>query len=231
MVIDLNADLGEGAGFDAELMPLITSANVCCGLHAGGPADIARTLGLAHKHGVVIGAHPGYADREHFGRQELKLGNQELVALCVYQLGALYAMAAALGLRVSYVKPHGALYNQACRDRHVAELFIIAAAQLELPVVGLPGSELAEVCRERIPFVPEGFADRRYRPDGSLVPRTDPDAFVHNPEEAVKQVEWLVADRGVRTICVHGDNPDAVAFTKALRDSLLARGFELKPFA
>src|SRR5436309_14234420 len=109
MEIDLKADLGEGAGFDAELMPLITSANVCCGLHAGGPGEIAKTLGLAHKHGVVIGAHPGYADREHFGRRELALGNQELVALCVYQLGAVDAMAGALGLGVRYVKPHGAL--------------------------------------------------------------------------------------------------------------------------
>ena len=99
MDIDLNADLGEGAGFDAELMPLVTSANVCCGLHAGGPGEIAKTLGLAHKHGVAIGAHPGYADREQFGRREMELGNQELVALCVYQLGALGAMAAALGWR------------------------------------------------------------------------------------------------------------------------------------
>jgi UPF0271 protein len=231
MLIDLNADLGEGAGFDAELMPLITSANVCCGLHAGGPGEIARTLGLAHKHGVAIGAHPGYADREHLGRRELSLGNQELVALCVYQLGALYAMASTLGLRVSYVKPHGALYNQVCRDRHLADLFVIAAAQLELPVVGLPDSELAAVCKNRLPFIPEGFADRRYRPDGSLVPRTEPDAFVDDPEEAVTQVERLIRERGVRTICVHGDNPDAVAFTKAVREALLARGFTLKSFA
>jgi len=231
MLIDLNADLGEGAGFDAELMPLITSANVCCGLHAGGPGDIARTLGLAHKHNVVIGAHPGYADREHFGRRELTLGNQELVALCVYQLGALYAMAAALGLQVRYVKPHGGLYHQACRDRQIAELFVIAAAQLELPVVALPGSELAAVCNNRVEFVPEGFADRRYRPDGSLVPRTESDALVSSPEEAVKQVEWLIADKGVRTICVHGDNPEAVVFTRAVRDALLTRGFILKPFA
>lgn len=231
MLIDLNADLGEGAGSDAEVVPLVTSANVCCGLHAGGPGEIARTLGLAHKHGVSIGAHPGYADREHFGRRELALGNQELVALCVYQLGALYAMAAALGLRVNYVKPHGALYHQACRDRNLADLFLIAAAQLELPVVGLPGSALAAACDDRTPFVPEGFADRRYRPDGTLVPRTDPDPFVHNPTEAVKQVEWLIADRGVRTICVHGDNPDAVAFTRAVRAALLDRGFTLKSFA
>jgi UPF0271 protein len=231
MEIDLNADLGEGAGSDAEMMPLITSANVCCGLHAGGPGEIAKTLGLAHKHGVVVGAHPGYADREHFGRRELRLGNQELVALCVYQLGALDAMAGALGLGVRYVKPHGALYNQACRDRNIADLFVIAAAQFRLPVFGLPGSQLEAACRDRVPFFPEGFADRRYRPDGSLVPRAEPDAFVHDPEEAVQQVEWLIRERGVRTICVHGDNPQAVAFTKAVRDALLARGFTLKPFA
>ncbi len=230
MQIDLNADLGEGAGYDAELMPLVTSANVCCGLHAGGPSEIAQTLTLANKHGVVIGAHPGYADRENFGRRELTLGNRELIALCVYQLGALEAMAEALGMGMHYVKPHGALYNQACRDRELADLFVIAAAQFRLPVVGLPGSQLEAACQDRVPFVPEGFADRRYRPDGSLVPRSEPDALVDNPEEAVKQVEWLVREKHVRTICVHGDNPDAVAFTKAVRDAILARGFTLKHF-
>lgn len=231
MEIDLNADLGEGAGFDAELMPLVTSANVCCGLHAGGPGEIARTLGLAHKYGVTTGAHPGYADREGFGRRELELGNQDLVALCVYQLGAMETMAAALGLEVRYVKPHGALYNQACRDRRIADLFVIAASQLKLPVVGLPRSELEAACADRVPFYPEGFADRRYRPDGSLVPRTEPDAFVRDPEEAVGQVEWLIRSKGVQTICVHGDNVQAVAFARAVRDALLARGFTLKSFA
>ncbi|MBA4065084.1 MAG: lactam utilization protein B-like protein [Isosphaera sp.] len=231
MLVDLNADLGEGAGADADLMPLVTSANVCCGLHAGGPGEIARALGLAHRHGVAVGAHPGYADREHFGRRELDLGNQDLVALCVYQLGALAAMAAALGLAVRYVKPHGALYHRACRDRDTADLVVVAAAQSGLPVVGLPGSELEEACRDRLPFVPEGFADRRYRPDGSLVPRTEPDAFVRDPAEAVEQVDRLVRGRGVRTVCVHGDNPDAVAFARAVRDGLVARGFTLKAFA
>jgi UPF0271 protein len=231
MEIDLNADLGEGADFDAALMPLITSANVCCGLHAGGPGEIAKTLVLANKYGVAVGAHPGYADREHFGRSELQLGNQEMVALCVYQLGALEAIASALGMSVRYVKPHGALYNQACRECPVADLFVIAAAQFQLPVVGLPDSQLEMACRGHVPFVPEGFADRRYRPDGSLVPRTEPDAFVHDPDESVKQVDWLIREKGVRTICVHGDNPQAVAFTKAVRTALLARGFALKAFA
>jgi len=230
MQIDLNADLGEGAGFDAELMPLITSANICCGLHAGGPGEIARTLALANKHGVAIGAHPGYADREHFGRRELALDNRELISLCVYQLGALAAMADGLGMGVHYVKPHGALYSQVCRDRELADLFVIAAAQFQLPVVGLPGSALEAACLDRVAFVAEGFADRRYRPDGSLVPRSEPDAFVDSPEDAVKQVEWLVKEKRVQTICVHGDNPDAVAFTKAVRSSLLDRGFELKYF-
>jgi 5-oxoprolinase (ATP-hydrolysing) subunit A len=230
MQIDLNADLGEGAGFDAELMPLITSANICCGLHAGGPGEIARTLALANKHGVAIGAHPGYADREHFGRRELTLDNRELISLCVYQLGALAAMADGLGMGVHYVKPHGALYNQACRDRDIADVFVIAAAQFHLPVVGLPGSELEAACVDRVAFVPEGFADRRYRPDGSLVPRSEPNAFVDSTDEAVKQVEWLVRDKKVQTICVHGDNPDAIVFTKAVRAALVARGFELKYF-
>jgi 5-oxoprolinase (ATP-hydrolysing) subunit A len=231
MQIDLNADLGEGIGLDAELMPLITSANVCCGLHAGGPGEIARTLGLANKHGVVVGAHPGYADREHFGRQEMHLDNRELISLCVYQLGALTAMTEALGMSVHYVKPHGALYNQACRDRELADLFVIAAGQFHLPVVGLPRSTLEAACAERVPFIAEGFADRRYRSDGSLVPRSEPEAFVHDPDEAVSQIERLIADRGVQTICVHGDNPDAVAFTKAVRAALVARGYTLKSFA
>ena len=139
-------------------------------------------------------------------------------------------MADALGMGVHYVKPHGALYNQACRDRDIADVFVIAAAQFHLPVVGLPGSQLEAACVDRVAFVPEGFADRRYRPDGSLVPRAEPDAFVDNPDEAVKQVEWLVNDRKIQTICVHGDNPDAVAFTKAVHAALLARGFTLKYF-
>ncbi|MBP3958879.1 LamB/YcsF family protein [Gemmata sp. G18] len=231
MEIDLNADLGEGAGFDAELMPLITSANVCCGAHAGGPNEIASTLALAKQFGVTIGAHPGYADREHFGRRELDLTSGEIAHGCLYQLGALMGLAKACDAEVRYVKPHGALYNQACRDENVAVGVIDAAKVFELPVIGLPQSWLEAEATDRVPFFAEGFADRRYRPDGSLVPRTEPNAFVHDPDEAVKQIEWLVREKGVRTICVHGDNPDAVAFTKAVRAALLKRGFTLKAFA
>ncbi len=231
MLIDLNADLGEGAGSDADLMPLVTSANVCCGLHAGTMSGIADTLRLARDHGVTAGTHPGYADREHFGRRDHDLPFAEVRELCVFQLTGLMGLAAGEGTAVRYVKPHGALYHRAGRDRDTARAVVAAAAVCGLPVVGQPGSALEAEARGVVPFVPEGFADRRYRPDGSLVPRSEPDAFVHDPAEAVAQVERLVREAGVRTVCVHGDNPDALAFTRAVRAGLVARGFELKAFA
>ena len=231
MDIDLNADVGEGAGFDDELMPLVTSANVCCGLHAGGPTEIRATLELAKRHGVTVGAHPGYDDRNHFGRREHALSQQELLDLCTSQISALDALAREANVELRYIKAHGALYNQACRDRETALAFSAAVSAWNLPVVGLPGSKLEAAVKERgLVFISEGFADRRYRPDGSLVPRTEADAFVRDPEEAVRQVELLISARGVRTICVHGDNPQAVTFARAVREALLNRGFTLKPF-
>ena len=232
MQIDLNADLGEGAGFDAELMPLVTSTNVCCGMHAGDPATVRATLDLAKRHGVAVGAHPGYPDRENFGRRELNLPPAEVGAVCLDQVGGLSALARIVPVTVTYLKPHGALYNQACRDPELAKAVAAVALLSGLALVGLTGSRLAEAAaRINLPFVAEGFADRRYRPDGSLVPRTEPDAFVNDPAEAVAQVEWLIREQGVRTVCVHGDNPDAVAFARAVREALLARGFVLKAFA
>jgi UPF0271 protein len=231
MLIDLNADLGEGAGADADLMPLVTSANVCGGLHAGGPDALRAAVELAAEHGVAVGVHPGYDDRQNFGRRELALTGPQLGSLVAYQVGAVQAVARLVGVGVKYLKPHGALYNQACRDESVARPVMGVAVLHGLAVVGLPGSVLEDVCRGKVPFVAEGFADRRYRPDGSLVPRTEADAFVHDPAEAVAQVERLIRDRGVRTVCVHGDNPEAVAFARAVREALLARGFTLKAFA
>jgi UPF0271 protein len=232
MRLDLNADLGEGAGFDAELMGLVTSANVCCGAHAGGPDETAATLALARRHGVAVGAHPGYPDREHFGRRNLPAPSNTLYAQLCHQLAGFVAAAARAGVAVRYVKPHGALYNQAAADAAFANVFCSAVAGWALPVVCLPGSQVEAMCATLgLPFVAEGFADRRYRADGSLVPRTEPDAFVHDPAEAVAQIERLVRDRGVRTVCVHGDNPEAVAFTRAVREGLLARGFTLGAFA
>lgn len=231
MDVDLNCDLGEGCGFDADLLPLITSANVACGFHAGDPATAAATLALAARHGVRAGAHPSFPDREHFGRRELVRSEQQIYEDSVYQIGALIALGRAAGCPVRHIKPHGALYNLACRDDAVARPVVAAAEFFGLPLLGLPGSRLEVLSEGRCPFVAEGFADRRYQPDGSLVPRDRPDAFVHDPAEAVRQVEWLLRERGVRTICVHGDNPEALLFVRALRGALEAAGHRLTTFS
>jgi 5-oxoprolinase (ATP-hydrolysing) subunit A len=231
MLIDLNCDLGEGAGTDAELLPLITSANVSCGAHAGTAADIAATLQLAARHGVAVGAHPGHPDRDHFGRRELRYAPRDVLEMTHAQVTSLKALAEKAGVMLKYVKPHGGLYHQACRDDVYADAVISACALAGLPVIGLPGSRLEHRATGRVAFFAEGFADRRYRPDGSLVPRDQPDAFVTDPAEAVEQLRRLIADRGVRTICVHGDNPAAVAFVRAVREELVRSGAELRPFA
>lgn len=230
MDIDLNSDLGEGCPLDAELMPLITSANVACGFHAGDASTAHSTLVLAARHGIQVGAHPGFPDREHFGRRELERTEEQIFADCVYQIGALRGLAQAVGVTVRYVKPHGALYNMACRDEAIARPVVDAAAEFALPLMALPGSRLQALCAGRLPFIAEGFADRRYRPDGSLVPRSQPDAFVEDPTEAVRQVEWLLRERGVQTICVHGDNPQALAFVRQLREALLGQGITIDRF-
>ena len=231
MLIDLNCDLGEGAGTDAELLPLITSANVCCGAHAGTDADIFATLELAAKHGVAIGAHPGHPDREHCGRRELPTPPRDVLEETIAQIMALRVFTDKLRLKLRYVKPHGGLYHQACRDDAYADAIVSACVWHELPVIGLPGSRLEHRTAGRVPFFAEGFADRAYRPDGSLVPRDRPGAFIESPHEAAQQVLKLIAERGVRTICVHGDNPQAVEFVRAVREELLRAGAELRAFA
>lgn len=223
MNIDLNCDLGEGAGFDAELMPLITSANISCGAHAGDEGDIRRTLELARDHGVVVGAHPGYADREHFGRREMAFDDVALFQLVDHQVADLSRWANDAGVRVRYLKPHGALYNQACRDAAVARPIAAVAATWKLPVLALPGSSFPDL-------IAEGFADRRYRADGSLVPRDQPDAFVTDGNEAVAQAQRLMS-AGVRSLCVHGDNPQAIEFVRALRRAFEAAGVRIAAFA
>jgi UPF0271 protein len=211
-------------------MPLITSANIACGFHAGDAPAAQAALALAARHGVRAGAHPSFPDREHFGRAEMQRPADQVFADLLYQVGALAALARAVGVGLSHVKPHGALYNQACRDDALARPVVEAAALFGLPLVALPGSRLEALAAGRCPFLAEGFADRRYLPDGNLVPRSRPDAFVEDPAEAVHQAEWLIRERGVRTLCVHGDNPQALAFVRALREALTARGIAIRPF-
>jgi 5-oxoprolinase (ATP-hydrolysing) subunit A len=230
MPIDLNCDLGEGCPFDAELMPLITSANIACGFHAGDASTAAAALAAAARHGVQVGAHPGFPDRENFGRREMVRSERQVFEDCVYQIGALAGLAKAVGLTLRYVKPHGALYNMACRDDAYARPVVAAVELFGLALMGLPGSRLQALSTGRVHFVAEAFADRRYLPDGSLVPRSRPDAFVDNPDEAVRQAEWLLRDRGVQTLCVHGDNPQALSFVRTLRAELARRGIEVRPF-
>jgi UPF0271 protein len=231
MDIDLNCDLGEGAGTDADVLPLVTTANVACGFHAGDPATAFATVVAAAKLGVHVGAHPSFPDREHFGRRDLDRSEQQVYEDLVYQIGALAGIAKACGVALSHVKPHGALYNIACRDDHYAKPVIAATELFSLPLMGLPGSRLEALSAGRCRYVPEGFADRGYRSDGSLVPRTESGAFVTDPDEAARQALWLARERGVRTLCVHGDNPHALAFVRALRDALTAAGFTIQPFA
>jgi UPF0271 protein len=230
MDLDLNCDLGEGCPYDGELMPLITSANVACGFHAGDASTARTALRLAARHDVQAGAHPGYADREHFGRRELTRSEEEIFEECVYQVGALAGLAKAESVNLRYLKPHGALYNQACRDDAYARPVVAAAGLFGLAVMGLPGSRLEAAAAGRCPFVAEGFADRRYQPDGSLVPRSEANAFVDDAEEAVRQADWLLKSRGVRTLCVHGDNPRALDFVRRLRAALVKQAVTLRSF-
>ena len=229
--MDLNADLGEGFPLDDALLARVTSASVCCGAHAGDPATILRTLREAKARGVVVGAHPGYPDREHFGRRERPATAAEVEALIRSQVADLAALADQVGLPIRFVKPHGALYNQAQRDPEIATGVVAALAPLGLPVLGLPGSILSvEAARAGLRYVAEGFPERRYRPDGTLVPRAEPDAVIVDPAEVDEQVVRLVA-RGVETLCLHGDAPEAVAWADRICAALGRAGIGLRGFA
>jgi UPF0271 protein len=229
--IDLNCDLGEGSPFDAELMPLITSASIACGFHAGGPSTAQDTLRLAREHHVQVGAHPSFPDRENFGRLELERTEKQIFEDCLYQIGALAGLARAAGVTLRYLKPHGALYNMACREDRYGRPVVAAAALFGLALLGLPGSRLQVLSKNRRTFVAEGFADRRYRPDGTLVPRDQPDAVLHDTAEAVRQAMVLIETKKIRTLCVHGDNPQAVEFARGLRAAFEKAGIAVVAFS
>ncbi|MEU5833781.1 5-oxoprolinase subunit PxpA [Streptomyces diacarni] len=256
-MIDLNADLGEGFGRwhltdDEALLASVTSANVACGYHAGDPATMRRVCELAAERGVRIGAQVSYRDLAGFGRRAMDVPAAELTAEVAYQIGALEVFARAAGSAVAYVKPHGALYNRAVRDAEQAAA-VVEGVRLAraahgsggpLPVLGLPGSRLLAAAAEAgLPTVEEAFADRAYRPDGTLVPRTEPDAVLHDPDQVVERSlrlagdgELVAADGGLlrstaRSLCVHGDTPAAARLARRVREELAAAGVTVRAFA
>lgn len=232
VIVDLNADLGEGAGTDAEIMPLITSANICCGAHAGDEATIRQSIDLAVGHQVTIGAHPGYSDRKHFGRVTFPDPPVDLLEELIQQVEQLARWTRHAGTTIRYIKTHGALYNQSASDMRFARIVCELGQQFRLPLLVMPGSLIESHCHEcGVPVIAEGFADRRYNSDGSLVSRNQPDAVLNDVAEVVAQVRWLRETRNVRTICVHGDTPGAVAFTAAVREELKNQGISIETFA
>jgi UPF0271 protein len=229
--IDLNADLGEGFPNDRALLELVTSASISCGAHAGSVETIRETLSDARETGVRVGAHPGYPDREGFGRRNIEMSPGQITDLIVEQVHLLSRLATEFGLKLAYIKPHGALFNQAQREPRIAEGVLAATQDLALPVFGQPGSLLEEMARARgLRFVAEGFPDRRYREDGTLVARTEPGAILHTPEEVEAQVIRLVDDGRVETLCIHGDDPRAVANATLVRAILDRAGIGVRAF-
>ena len=240
--IDLNADLGEGAGHDEELFELISSANIATGFHAGDSDSMHAAVSAAKNHGVAVGGHPSFFDRENFGRKELKVSNQEVFDAVVYQLGVFQAIASAVGVQPSHVKPHGALYNMAVHDKKLADAIARAIASVDprLILFAPDNTELARAGEaHRLRIAREIFADRNYLNDGWLVPRTRPDALLHDPKEAAERVLRMLRQGKVRsvegrdidvrgeTICVHGDTPGAVEFARELRLQLEREGVRI----
>ncbi|MDH5834048.1 5-oxoprolinase subunit PxpA [Luteimonas kalidii] len=240
--IDFNCDLGEGCGDDAAIVPHISSASIACGGHAGSDETMQAAVALCLAHGVAIGAHPSFVDREHFGRRELGLGPGAIHVLVLAQVRRLAALCDAAGARLRHVKPHGALYNLAARDIDVADAIAAAVHAIDptLRLYALSGSALAEAGRlAGLPVAEEAFAERSYGADGRLTPRDLPGAVIEDLEAALAQVRTMlregvvVALDGSRvplradTLCLHGDRPDAPRFAAALRAALEAEGIRV----
>lgn len=240
--VDLNVDLAEGCGNDQRLLELVSSANVACGLHAGDYNEMRKAILWAKENNVRVGAHPSFPDRENFGRTNMQLPDDEMKACLLYQLGAVKALCDAEQLPLSYVKPHGALYNQAAKDPALARLIseTIKVFDPSLKLMGLSGSLMLTVAQEvGLGVIAEVFADRHYLSDGSLVPRTRPDALVESDEEAIAQVLQMVEQQAVTSvegitipiqadsICLHGDGAHAVEFAEKIRVALAEREIQV----
>jgi UPF0271 protein len=242
--VDINGDVGEGVGQDPELIPVLTSVNIACGGHAGNLDTMQATVRLAARHGVAVGAHPSYPDREHFGRRFMPMSDSDVEQCVAEQVRALAEVAALERVPIRHVKPHGALYNVAARDPLVAQAIARAVASIDrrLVLVGLARSELiAAGARAGLATASEVFADRAYHADGTLVARDTPGAVLHDPAVIVPRAVRMVRDCRVTavdghdvalrpdTICVHGDAPGAVAIAVALRNGLEDAGIWVAP--
>ncbi len=242
--IDLNADLGEGASSEDELLSLVSSANIACGFHAGDADTMRKSIEAARDRKVAVGAHPSFFDRENFGRKELSLPSNEIFDAVAYQLGIFQAIAEASGVRPNHVKPHGALYNMAARDAKIADAVARAVSEVDAKLILFaPINSALERAGSlaKLQIAHEVFADRNYLRDGSLVPRTQSNALLHDPMEAATRVVRMLREGKVRsvdggdvdvraeTVCVHGDTPGAVEFARALRSRLEQEGVTIAP--
>jgi 5-oxoprolinase (ATP-hydrolysing) subunit A len=243
LLVDLNSDLGEGSGHDDELLQLVSSANIATGFHAGDADSMHAAISAASLRGVAVGAHPSLFDRENFGRKEISISASEVFDAVAYQLGIFQAIAQGLQVRPTHVKPHGALYNMAARERELANAIARAVTSIDASLIlfAAPGSQL-EIAGQAygLRVARECFADRNYMPDGSLVSRTRPDALLHDPKMAasrvvrmlregkIESIEGTDVDVVVDTICVHGDTPGAVEFARALRAALELEHVEIR---
>ena len=243
MMIDLNADLGEGGANDSALLQLVSSANIACGFHAGDAGLMVQSVREALKYGVAVGAHPGYPDRENFGRTAMDLPPETVYAQTLYQIGALAAIVQAQGGELQHVKPHGMLYNQAAADPQLADAIARAVRDCDpaLILVGLAGSELIRAGqRYQLATRQEVFADRGYQDNGSLVPRTQPGALIADEDQALAQTLGMVLNGKVtsvkgrdvplqaQTVCLHGDGEHALAFAHRLREAFDQHGIAIR---
>lgn len=249
--VDLNCDLGESfgnytCGMDASVIPHISSANVACSFHAGDPLVMEKTVVLAAKYNTAVGAHPGYPDLVGFGRRNMAVSPAELKAMVIYQIGALKAFCRSQGVTLQHVKPHGAMYNMAAKDRRLADAICdgILAVDKNLILLGLSGSEMLKAAKDKgLRYASEVFADRAYEADGSLTPRALEGSVITDEDEAIARVLQMVQKGTVvaRTgeeiaieadsICLHGDGVKAVEFAKRIRQALTAAGVEIVPLS
>ena len=246
--IDLNSDLGESFGAykigrDSEIVPLVSSANVACGFHAGDATVMSKTVKLCRESGTSVGAHPGFDALQGFGRRNMTITPDEVAAIITYQVGALDAFCKSNGLKMQHVKPHGALYNMAAKDASLSDAICRAIYEYDpsLILMGLANSEMIKsAVKIGLPYASEVFADRAYEDDGTLVARSKPGAMIENEDEAVERVITMIKTHTVKTIsgktieitpdsvCVHGDSEKALAFVEKIRKALTEEGIEIK---